>query len=371
MGQSILGQPLFQEMIAVQGEGIAEVVGLDGNQRLFAFSQLGGPTLSGDVYIALGILKSVAYAPAARAFRNHLIGIGLVLLLALGIAWFGIEMFIMKQVRAIVRSTRKLASGEFKYRSGLDRRSGELGQVAEAIDQMARQLEERENERARAEEGRVQLAEERSRRLRSETMLKEVHHRVKNSLQVAASLLSLQASHLRDPLSLSALRESEARIRTIASLHSKLVAMDDKVLLDFRRHLLDILPNMLQTYHVDPTKVSLQVTGDEVLLDSDTAIPCGLIVHELVSNVLKHAFPQGRKGAIHIGLRKEGERWFILTVSDDGVGLPEDLDIHTTESLGLQLVNALANQLQGTIELERNGGTTFRLKLPTQGEGRL
>jgi len=116
---------------------------------------------------------------------------------------------------------------------------------------------------------------------------------------------------------------------------------------------------LFASYSTGAATIALQVNVDNITLGVDTAIPCGLIIHELVANALKHAFPAGKQGEIRLDLRASGDEWFMLRVSDNGIGFPKDVDFRRAKSLGLQLVNTLTEQLEGVIELQRHGGTTF------------
>ena len=194
-----------------------------------------------------------------------------------------------------------------------------------------------------------------------EVLLSEVHHRVKNNLQVISSLLNLQSRTVDDPGVQEMFRESRDRVRTMALTHEQLYRSEDLAQVDLGRYVRDLASSLFRSYGVDPGAAALHVEVDELALPLDTAIPCGLIINELVSNSLKHAFVGGGRGEIRISLRGDGCGRAILVVVDDGIGLPADIDHRETESLGLQLVSSLVDQLRGTIEVERDGGTTFRI----------
>jgi|Deesub1362A_J573_1020465.scaffolds.fasta_scaffold00013_16 two-component sensor histidine kinase/HAMP domain-containing protein len=197
-----------------------------------------------------------------------------------------------------------------------------------------------------------------------EVLLKEVHHRVKNNLQVISSLLSLQAGYVNDKQALELFKESQNRVRSMAIIHERLYQSKDLGRIDFRGYVRDLADNLFRSYGVDSGRIMLNVNVDNVFLGVDMAIPCGLIVNELVSNSLKYAFPEGRKGEIRIDLFPEGEKNLVLIVKDNGIGFPEELDFRNTETLGLQLVNTLTEQVGGTITLSREGGTMFKIVLP-------
>jgi two-component sensor histidine kinase/uncharacterized membrane protein len=194
-----------------------------------------------------------------------------------------------------------------------------------------------------------------------EILLQEIHHRVKNNLQVISSLLYLQSTSVKDRQSLEILQDSQNRVRTMALVHEKLYQSEDLAKIGLGDYICSLTNNLFQSYGIHPKVVKLKVSVDEVYLGIDTAIPCGLIVNELVSNCLKHAFPDGREGEIQIELWADGDGRYNLTVSDNGIGFPPDLDFRSTSSLGLQLVNNLTRQLRGTIGLDRTGGTAFKI----------
>jgi len=191
-------------------------------------------------------------------------------------------------------------------------------------------------------------------------LLKEIHHRVKNNLAVISSLLNMQSKYIKDKKTLEIFRESQNRVKTMALIHTKLYQSSDLARIDFGDYLRKLSADLLASYRLEPDTVSLKLDLENVYLDVSVAIPCGLIINELLSNALKHAFPQGRKGEVNIRLRVE-EEIIALTVSDNGAGFPEGIDFRNTESLGLQLVTALVMQLGGEIELKRENGTTFTI----------
>ena len=194
-------------------------------------------------------------------------------------------------------------------------------------------------------------------------LLGEIHHRVKNNLQVVESLLDLQAAQISDPQVQQMLRDGQNRIRSMALIHQTLYQSNDFAQVDLNQFLDALVPRLVVSYAVDPDKVRLVVEATPVFLPIDSAIPCGLVVNELVSNALKHAFPRGRgEITLELGLNPAGE--VCLSVSDNGVGLPETLDIATTTTLGLQLVTLLADQLGAVLDVQPRNPTRFALRFP-------
>lgn len=215
-------------------------------------------------------------------------------------------------------------------------------------------------------EGRLALAvirditERKEEERRRDVLLREIHHRVKNNLQVVSSMLSLQSEYIRDDTLLSIVMESQNRIRSIALIHEKLYRSSSLGSVDFSDYVQDLCSNLFHSYGSGASNVKLHLGVEGVSLNLDTAVPCGLIINELVSNCLKHAFFDGRQGEITVDLRSADGR-FVLNVRDNGVGFPEDLDFRRTDSLGLQLVNILTSQLDGSIALHRGEGTRFEI----------
>ncbi len=226
-------------------------------------------------------------------------------------------------------------------------------------------------------------AEESLRKI-EEIRKKEIHHRIKNNLQVISSLLELQAERFSEKEVLEAFRESQNRIVTMAIIHEKLYRSENSETLDFSEYLQKLTSDLLHSYNIRKDDIKTFLDVEEIFIGMDTAVPLGIIINELVSNSLKHAFPQGRKGEIRIKLCKAEENvknksisnitnnngakssinknsQYSLVVSDNGLGFPEKLDFRSTGSLGLQLVNILVEQLGGTIELQKGSETSFKI----------
>jgi PAS domain S-box-containing protein len=196
-----------------------------------------------------------------------------------------------------------------------------------------------------------------------EILLREIHHRVKNNMQVVISLLSLQSDKIKDQQYVEMLKESQDRIKSMALIHEKLYQSKDFANIDFDGYVKALVNSLFVSHGANPDKIASKIEIKDISLGLDYAIPCGLIINELVSNSLKYAFPNEREGEIGIGLQKTSENEVELTVSDNGIGIPEELDFGTIESLGLDLVKVLAeHQLGGKIELKRAGGTSFSIR---------
>jgi PAS domain S-box-containing protein len=213
-----------------------------------------------------------------------------------------------------------------------------------------------------------------------EIHIKEIHHRIKNNLQVISSLLSLEAEKFSDEKMLESFRESQNRVASMALIHEELYRGNEVDTLDFAAYLQKLTADLFDSYNIKNSEISLKLDLEKIPLDMDIAIPLGIIVNELVSNSLKHAFPDGKAGEIHISfckkeifaskyenfnpclswMEKDGLN-YILTVEDNGTGIPEEIEFHNADSLGLQLVNLLIEQIDGYVDLNRNNGTRFSI----------
>jgi PAS domain S-box-containing protein len=196
-----------------------------------------------------------------------------------------------------------------------------------------------------------------------EVLLKEIHHRVKNNMQIVSSLLNLQLDYQPDEKARAMFRELQGRIASMALVHEKLYRSSDLAEIDFADYLRDLTENLLGIMGARARNIAIQLETPELRLGIDTAIPCGLIINELVSNAYKHAFPLGGPGRITIAFARLDDGRLHLTVSDDGCGIPRDLDLRQTKSLGLKLVYTMVQQLHGSLDVSAGPGTRFILHL--------
>lgn len=195
-----------------------------------------------------------------------------------------------------------------------------------------------------------------------EILLKEIHHRVKNNMQIITSLLHLQSSASDDPDVRAQFTDSENRIRSMAFVHERLYRSLDLACIDFGDYLKDLIGHLVQAYQAHSKGVVIVIDAENVRFDIDTAIPCGLIVNELVSNALKHAFPDREGGVIRVEAKRDRPDSYCLSVCDNGVGMPSDIDLVHSRTLGLQLVTSLSRQLHGTVSLDGERGTRVALR---------
>jgi PAS domain S-box-containing protein len=214
------------------------------------------------------------------------------------------------------------------------------------------------SERKRAEEQVLASLKEK------EVLLKEIHHRVKNNLQIVSTLLDLQADQTGDLQAVGMFQESRGRVRSMALIHERLYRSDNLAQVKMGEYIERLAEDLYQSYRSASGEVEFVVAAERALFPLDVAIPCGLLLNELLTNCLKHAFPAGRDGTVTIDLRRGSDNTSVLTVRDDGAGFPDSIDFRDTTSFGLQLVNMLVEQLGGEIELLANKGTCFTITFP-------
>ncbi|MUG95043.1 PAS domain-containing protein [Scytonema sp. UIC 10036] len=193
-----------------------------------------------------------------------------------------------------------------------------------------------------------------------EVLLREVYHRVKNNMQLVSSLLRLQATSTDDPSVLKLLNESQQRVKTMALIHERLYRSENLARINFATYIQNLVNNLVRSYSTADSSIRVNLELANLELDLDAAVPCGLIINELVSNALKYAFPN-KQGEINLGFWLADNSNYCLVVKDDGVGIPAHIDPQNTESLGMQLVYGLTEQLGGAIELDRQGGSKFTI----------
>jgi two-component sensor histidine kinase len=203
-----------------------------------------------------------------------------------------------------------------------------------------------------------------------EVMLREIHHRVKNNLQVVSSLLNMQARNAKDKDTIRILSESRDRIITMSLIHSQLYEGSDLAEINMKEFVDRLLGQLLQSYQVGDTRIARVVRVDDYPVPISVAVPVGLIINELLSNALKHAFEGRDEGKIEVSLTASEDGRVNLRVSDDGAGLPPGFDIDESKTLGLRLVKILAeDQLQGTLEVMSDGGATFNIEFDIDDGG--
>ena len=229
-------------------------------------------------------------------------------------------------------------------------------QLRKAQSELEMRVQERTEDLVHANEAlQTALAEK-------EGLLREIHHRVKNNLQVISSILNLQSRHVDDDHTRHVLEESRSRIQSMTMVYEQLYQAEDLSRIDFRKYVGNLTTALHASHHANHGAIRLNTDIDDFQLDIGTAIPCGLIISELVLNALKHAFPDDGEGAIDVAFRAGKRMECTLTVKDNGVGFPDDLNLDSVNTLGLQLVRALVEQLEGSIDMTRHNGTKFIIR---------
>jgi two-component sensor histidine kinase/CHASE2 domain-containing sensor protein len=250
-----------------------------------------------------------------------------------------------------------------RLRKNLSERKREQEILEAAKLELERRVEERTIELSRSNASLTTLVKEK------DVLLKEIHHRVKNNLQVISSLLNLQAGYITDTKALEVFTESRNRVRSMSLIHEKLYQSQDLSRVDFNDYIRSLTSGLLSTFAGVASKVRINVDINDVMLGVNSAVPCGLIVNELVTNCFKYAFKPGQPGEIKIGMERIEPSRFRLSVADDGTGVPKGFDFRNTESLGMQIVTTLTEQLDGTVELLNGNGTTFVIDFPESTKG--
>jgi two-component sensor histidine kinase len=193
-------------------------------------------------------------------------------------------------------------------------------------------------------------------------LLREVHHRVKNNLQIIISLVNLQMRQTTDPSVKQIMSETQNRVRAMSLVHEKLYRSESLSQIDFAEYTRFLATQLFSFYGTDTRRVQLELAMGKIMVDINTAVPLGLLMNELISNALKHAFPEGREGTISISGGENGDL-ITLVVRDNGIGIPEELDWKNTKSLGMRLVISLIGQINGIITLDRENGTAFTMSI--------
>ena len=204
------------------------------------------------------------------------------------------------------------------------------------------------------------------RTLREKTvLLQEVHHRVKNNLQVMASIISLQASRLENPETIKIFNDLRGRIHSMASVHDQLYREERFSDIEFSEYIRNISADLFRLYSITSDRIALDLDVSVGAIALDQAVPCALMLNEMITNCLKYAFPDGREGVLAINFAlNRADNMFVLCVKDNGIGLPHAFNANECTSLGMTLLNALVTQLNGSLEIESNNGTSFSIKFP-------
>ncbi len=376
-------------------KGAIVVVGAAGNwqhdEHQTAFGVMSGPEIqlnvinallhrefiqpvSGQVALAIWAVAALAAVGCCLLLGSPIIRLGLVLLA--GAAWVGLQFLLFNRAGvfipivgplallgtialfSIVYDLVRSAAEQLRLRRTLIERKRAEELLQSANEELERRVEERTIELSRANKSLTSLLGEK------DVLLKEIHHRVKNNLQIISSLLNLQSGYIKDPEALQVFTESRNRVRSMALIHEKLYQSTDLSRIDFSDYIKSLTTGLVSTFAGNSRAVRIAVEIDQIMLGIDSAVPCGLIVNELVTNCFKYAFKTGQPGEIKISLDPVEDEKLRLRVSDNGVGFPKGVDFRNTESLGMQIVTTLTEQMDGNIALLNGSGTTFEIVFP-------
>ncbi len=231
-----------------------------------------------------------------------------------------------------------------------------LQQITNRLENQNRQLQQEIEQRKDVEAKLQESLREK------EILLKEIHHRVKNNLQIVASLLNLQKRSIKDPKIIQLFEDSQNRIYSMAIIHERLYQSKQLNQINLGEYLQDLVNALIQSYNIDAKQIEVQLHADPIYINIETATPCGLIVNELVTNIIKYAFPDRRLGKVSIECRTTPDAKILLAVCDNGVGIPDRVDFNNPSSLGLRIITNLARQLRATLDLDRSNGTRLSLQ---------
>lgn len=258
-----------------------------------------------------------------------------------------VEQNLKKEITQRTKMEEELWKYRYLLEDIVDKRTEEL---KGANDKLQKEISERKN----AEEKLKKTIKEK------DTLLTEIHHRVKNNLQIVSSLLDLQSRYVKDEYAKNMFVDSQSRLKTMALIHEKLYLSQDVMNIDFYRYVKSLMDYLLYSYRNNTIQSVIEVEIEDIFLDVDTTVPCGIIVNELVTNSLKHAFTKSFPGVIKVEMQKKGDDYYHLKIADNGVGIGEGVNIENSTSLGLRLVYALTTeQLQGSVSVATKEGTVF------------
>jgi two-component sensor histidine kinase len=320
--------------------------GRDGKWRLYAIS----PLLDGRIFVILGTPVLAAMGPLALQVAWGVLTPLLMWALAIAVVWFGIEHFVVRWITYLDRITSAYAAGRHSVRpERAVAAPAEIRSLGETFSRMADLISAREVEL------RDSLAQK-------EILVREIHHRVKNNLQLVMSLLNLHARRIRDPRAEAAFAEARSRINALATLHRRLYESENLQEVDLRWFLEDLCSELRRGGYAGPHDVDLTVAADDEVIGPDIAVPLGLLVTEAITNAYKHAFNGAERGHIEVAVRRDSENTLCLTVRDNGRGFDSQSSEPETAGLGRSLIDAFVRQLRGELEISSDDGTTVQVR---------
>lgn len=325
-----------------------------------------------DVSIKRNLAEEIKGSERIKAVGNLTIIITSTIAIIVGIiAWFVLSRSITTPVHKLISATKLIARGDFNKRIDIKSRD-EIGELSHTFNKMSEDLMKKTTsvENLNREIFRRKCAEEQiNASLREkEILLREIYHRNKNNMQVICSILNLQSKYTKDEYVLEIFKEMDNRIKSMSLVHSKLYQAKDLSSINLKDYIVDLAKTLFSAYQIDPNHIVLKLTADDVLVTIDSAVPCGLVINEIISNSLKYAFTEGRNGEIRIDLYLTGEGEIGLKIADNGIGMPKGFNPKKAKTLGIQIVYGLVeNQLNGKIELNCENGAEYLIKFKEQG----
>ncbi len=370
--QPFSGQPLLHYVDMAGQARWSEVAGLDAGIRpganencqpspdapsgqVWHFSQAANSGLSSVGNISLG-LSMDSYESSIRTIYRNVGTTGTIAVVIGFLASFSVARKLIQPIRALQIFAAKVAGGALSTRANVEA-AGEIGDLAESINRMVDSLEQSHVKLRESMKNSASLREK-------EILLREIHHRVKNNMQILTSLLRLQTRQADSQELREVLQESEARIRSMGLLHEKLYQSESVSRIEMHGYLRTLTGELARVNTPQGCRREIKLNVHNVFMGLDTALPCGLIITELVTNALKYAFPGRLEGSIYVSLGSGGDGVYHLVVWDNGIGMKADFDISKATSLGMRLVKMLTDQLNGSLVLDSEHGTrvtiTFR-----------
>ena len=323
--------------------------------KVWHYRQSANSRLNSVGEIALG-LSMDSYEDSIRTIYRNIATTGGIVLVVGFLAAFSVARNLIQPIKALQNFAAKVTGGALSTRANVDA-AGEIGDLAESMNRMVESLELSNEKLRESMKNSASLREK-------EILLREIHHRVKNNMQILTSLLRLQTRHADSQELREILQESEARIRSMGLLHEKLYQSESVSRIEMHGYLRTLTGELSRVNTPQGARRDIKLNVHGVFMGLDTALPCGLMITELVTNALKYAFPGQPGGVIYVSLGSTGDGHFQLVVWDNGVGMNEDFDITNATSLGMRLVKMLTDQLNGTLTFDCSQGTritiTFR-----------
>jgi two-component sensor histidine kinase len=348
-GKNVIGERLHEHLSSAQTQTF-RARGRDGVWRLYAIS----PLLGGRIFVILGTPMLTAIGPLALQVAWGVFTPLLMWVLAVAVVWFGIEHLVVRWITYLERITSAYASGRHNVRpERVSAAPAEIRSLGETFSRMADLISARE-------------AELRDSLAQKEILVREIHHRVKNNLQLVMSLLNLHARRIRDPRAEVAFAEARSRINALATLHRRLYESESLQQIDLRWFLEDLCAELRRGGLSRGRHVELSVDSPGEVIGPEIAVPLGLLVTEAITNAYKHAFNERDGGHIRVEVKRDSPASLVLTVRDDGTGIDLASDQADSTGLGRSLIEAFVRQLRGELEIRGDDGTVVQVRFPAQ-----